>query len=104
MAVSLSSIVVLPTFALIVAAGTIGGLGNGFVFVPWLLLVQHYTDDAVRGRAVAAAEAFDQVAFLIGMGLAVPAIAAVGPQRAYAIPGLLLVAAVIAATRAARRS
>jgi MFS family permease len=104
MAMSLGSIVVLPTFGLIVAAGTIGGVGNGFVFVPWLLLLQHHTDDAVRGRAVAAAEAFDQIAFLVGMGVAVPAVSAVGPQRAYGIPGLLLAAAVVAAGRAARHA
>jgi MFS family permease len=104
MAVSLASIVVLPTFALIVAAGTIGGIGNGFVFVPWLLLVQHHTADAVRGRVIAAAEAFDQVTFLAGMGLAVPAVALVGPQWAYGIPGLLLAAAVVAAARAAREA
>ena len=34
MAVSLGSIPVLPTFPLIVAAGAIGGVGNGFVFIP----------------------------------------------------------------------
>jgi MFS family permease len=105
MAVSLGSIPLLPNFALIVAAGAIGGVGNGFVFIPWLLLVQHHTGDAIRGRVVAAAEAFEQLAFLAGMGAIVPVIASVGPHRAYAIPGALLAVAAGAATappRAAR--
>jgi MFS family permease len=93
MAVSLGSIALLPTFALIVAAGTVGGAGSGFVFIPWLLLLQHHSPDHVRGRVVAAADAFDQIAFLIGMGLAVPAIWLADPHRAYALAGLLLVAA-----------
>src|SRR5204863_91699 len=83
MAVSLASIVILPNFGLIVAAGVVGGVGNGFVFIPLLLLIQHHTADAVRGRVIAATEAFDQVSFMAGMGLAVPAVALVGPQRAY---------------------
>ncbi len=93
MAVSLGSIAVLPTFPLIVAAGAIGGAGSGFVFIPWLLLLQHHSPDHVRGRVVAAADAFDQIAFLAGMGLAVPAIALANPHRAYALAGMLLVAA-----------
>jgi hypothetical protein len=90
MAISLGSIVVLPTFPLIVAAGAIGGAGSGFVFIPWLLLIQHYSNHALRGRVVAAAEAFDQIAFLFGMGAAVPIIAYVNPHHAYALAGLLL--------------
>jgi MFS family permease len=93
MAVSLGSIVVLPNFALIVAAGAIGGAGSGFVFIPWLLLIQHHAPDAIRGRVVAAAEAFDQMAFLAGMGVAVPAIALTNPHQAYAVCGVLLTAA-----------
>jgi MFS family permease len=103
MAVSLGSIVVLPTFALIVACGAIGGVGNGFVFIPWLLLVQHHTSDTVRGRVIAAAEAFDQVAFLGGMGLAVPAIAIVGAHHAYGVVGMLLAFATVVAITARRR-
>ena len=102
MAVSLGSVPLLPTFGLIVSAGAIGGVGDGFVFVPWLLLVQHHTADAVRGRAVAATEAFDQVAFLAGMGLAVPAVAVVGPHHAYAVTGILLAMASVAAVIATR--
>jgi MFS family permease len=93
MAVSLGSIPFLPTFPLIVAAGAIGGAGSGFVFIPWLLLLQHHSPDYVRGRVVAATDAFDQVTFLVGMGLAVPAIALVNPHEAYALAGLLLVGA-----------
>jgi len=100
MTVSLGSVVVLPTFALIVAAGAIGGVGNGFVFVPWLLLVQHHVADAVRGRVVAATEAFDQVTFLLGMALAIPALSWVGPQRSYGLTAALLAIATAAALRA----
>jgi MFS family permease len=90
MAISLGSIVVLPSFALIVAAGAIGGAGSGFVFIPWLLLIQHYSSDALRGRVVAAAEGFDQIAFLVGMGAAVPVITYANPHHAYALAGLML--------------
>ncbi len=100
MAVSLGSVAALPTFPLIVAAGTIGGAGSGFVFVPWLLLVQHRTVDAVRGRAIAAADTFNQIAFLAGMGLAVPAVALVGAHHSYALAGILLALASAAASRA----
>ena len=103
MAVSIGSIPVLPTFPLIVAAGAIGGAGSGFVFIPWLLLLQHRAADTVRGRVVAAAEALDQVAFLCGMGGAAVAVSLVSPQRAYGLAGLLLLAATAAAARAAAR-
>jgi MFS family permease len=95
MAISLGSIVVLPTFALIVAAGVIGGAGSGFVFIPWLLLIQHHSSDAVRGRVVAAAEAFDQISFLAGMVAAVAVISITNPHHAYALTGLLLAAATL---------
>jgi MFS family permease len=104
MAISLGSIVVLPTFALIVAAGAVGGAGSGFVFIPWLLLIQHHSTDAIRGRVVAAAEAFDQISFLAGMGAAVPVISITDPHHAYALAGLLLTAAtVITAVSSPRR-
>ena len=84
------------------AAGAIGGVGSGFVVLPWLLLVQHHTDDAVRGRVIAASEAFEQVAFLAGMGASVPVIAGLGAHRAYAIPGVLLALAASAALAGVR--
>ena len=95
MGVSLGSIAALPNFPLIVAAGAVGGAGSGFVFIPWLLLIQHHSGDAIRGRVVAAAEGFDQVAFLAGMGIAVPVISYANPHHAYALAGLLLAAATI---------
>jgi MFS family permease len=100
MALSLGSIVVLPSFALIVAAGAIGGVGNGFVFVPWMLIIQDRIADNVRGRVFAAIEACDQVAFLIGMGLAAIAVSSVGPQRAYGLAGVLLLIATATAALA----
>ena len=101
MAVSLGSIALLPSFDLIVAAGTVGGVGSGFVFVPFVLLVQHHTDDAVRGRVVAATESCEQVAFLVGMGCAAPAILILGPKHAYALAGAALLAATALAAQAA---
>jgi MFS family permease len=98
MAISLGSIPFLPTFALIVAAGAIGGAGSGFVFIPWLLLLQHHSADHVRGRVVAATEAFDQIAFLVGMGVVVPVISLANPHDAYAVAGVLLMAATAVCT------
>lgn len=103
MAVSLGSIPLLPSFGLIVAAGTVGGIGNGFVFVPWMLLVQHHAPDEVRGRVVAAAEATEQVTFLTGMGVATAAIALLGAHHAYAVTGLLLFVGSALAAVGARR-
>jgi predicted MFS family arabinose efflux permease len=96
MAVSLGSIAVLPSFAAIVAVGTIGGFGSGFTFVPWLVVIQHEMADRLRGRVVAASETFNQMVFLAGMGLAVPAISLAGAHRAYALAGILLTAAALA--------
>jgi hypothetical protein len=101
MSVSLGSIVVLPTFGLIVAAGAIGGAGSGFVFVPWLVFIQHQTEDEIRGRVLAAADAFDQSAFLVGLGLAVPVLSWVGPHSAYGVAGALLALAAVMAAFAA---
>ena len=104
MAVSLGSIAFLPTFAIIVVAGTVGGIGSGFVFIPWLLLIQHLSPDSVRGRVVAAAEVFEQVSFVAGMGLAVPAISIANPHHAYGLTGLLLVLATAIAALTVRLS
>ncbi len=104
MALSLGSIVVLPNFPLIVAAGALGGVGNGFVFIPWLLVVQHHTADTVRGRVIAATDAFNQVAFLCGMVVGVPVIALVSAHHAYGLTGLLLALAALLARRAAPRA
>lgn len=101
MAVSLGSVAVLPTFALIVAVGAIGGAGNGFVNVPVLLLLQHHTNDRVRGRVVAAIESCEQVTFLLGMGVAAVGISVVHPQQAYAITGGALLLGTLFAVRAA---
>lgn len=100
MAVSLGSIAVIPTFTLIVAAGAVGGVGSGLVFIPWLVVIQRHTPDAVRGRVIGATDAFQQIAFLIGMGIAVPIIAIVGPHRAYATAGVALAIATLFAQRA----
>jgi MFS family permease len=104
MSVSLGSIVVLPTFGLIVAAGAVGGAGSGFVFVPWLVFIQHQTEDSIRGRVLAAADAFDQSAFLVGMGLAVPVLSSVGPHSAYGVAGALLALAAVMAALAAHEA
>jgi MFS family permease len=104
MVVSLGSIVVLPNFPLIVAAGALGGVGNGFVFIPWLLVVPHHTADAIRGRVIAATDAFNQAAFLCGMGVGVPFIALVGAHHAYGLTGVLLAVSALLASRAVPRS
>ena len=99
MACSLGSIAALPGFWMIVSVGTIGGTGAGFVFVPWILLIQTHTPDETRGRAVAAADALDQVFFLAGMGVAVPAVIATGPHHVYALVGIILALATVVALR-----
>jgi sugar phosphate permease len=70
------------------------------VNVPVLLLLQHHTADHVRGRVVAATESCEQVAFLIGMGIAAIGISTVHPQQAYAITGGAAVLGTLFAVRA----
>lgn len=55
----------------------------------------------MRGRVIAATESCEQVAFLVGMGLAAVLISHVQPQHAYAVAGVGLLAATIFAARAA---
>lgn len=90
MAISLGAIPVLPTFGLIVGAGTIGGVGSGLTFVPWLVIVQERIADALRGRVIAASESLNQMLFLVGMGVAAPALTLVGPHHAYGLTGIIL--------------
>lgn len=104
MAVSLGSIAALPNFAVIVAVGTLGGFGSGFTFIPWLVLVQHHMPDNLRGRVIAAAEAANQLVFLAGMGLAVPAVSLFNAHRAYALAGILLTVAAMCGATALRPS
>ena len=99
MGVSIGSITVMPTLWAIILVGALGGIGSGIAFAPWFSLVQRRAPDAVRGRVLAAGEAAEQVAFALGMLAAGPIVAAVGPQPAYVVPGLLLVAAGLVARR-----
>ncbi|HET6794801.1 MAG TPA: MFS transporter, partial [Acidimicrobiales bacterium] len=102
MALSLGSIAALPSFAAIVVVGTVGGFGSGFTFVPWLVLIQNEIVDRLRGRVVAASEALNQVLFLAGMGMAVPAVSMAGAHRAYALTGVLLTVAALAGAASLR--
>ena len=103
MAVSIGSIAVMPTFALAVLVGTVGGVGSGFAFTPWFSLVQRATDDRVRGRVFAAAETCEQVAFVLGMLAGALVVDAVGARMAYLVPGALLALGAAAAAGLRRR-
>ena len=102
MALCLGSTAVIPAFAPIVLAGTIGGVGSGLTFAPWFTMVQRCTADAHRSRVFAAAEACEQCAFIAGMLVAGPLVDAVGPRPTYLLPGALLAFGTAVAARLRR--
>ena len=53
MALSVSSLTVLPNLASVIVVGAVGGLGSGIVFPPWFSLLQRSTSDAERGTTFA---------------------------------------------------
>jgi len=99
MALSVSSLAVLPDLGVVIAVGAVGGLGSGIVFPPWFSLLQRRASDAERGTTFAVAETFEQTSFLAGMTVAGLLVGAIGPRATYLIPGALLLAAAAAARR-----
>jgi predicted MFS family arabinose efflux permease len=99
MAVSVTSLTVLPNLTTVIVVGAIGGLGSGIVFPPWFSLLQRSASDAERGTTFALAETFEQTSFLAGMTIAGGMVGWVGPRATYLLPGALLLAAAATARR-----
>ena len=88
-----------PFFAVVVAANLAWGVGDAASVVGRAGLFQRRSPDAIRGRAAAANESIMNVTLMTGMIVGGPLIAALGPQAAYGLAGVLsLGAAVLAAT------
>lgn len=103
MALSVSSLALLPNLPAVIVVGAIGGLGSGIVFPPWFSLLQRSASDAERGTTFAVAETFEQTSFLAGMTIAGGLVAWVGPRATYLVPGALLVVAAAMARRLTER-
>ena len=99
-----ASIALLPAFALIVVVGGAGGLGQGVVMVAWRGMVQRGTPDRVRGRVFAAADAFQETAFMVGMLAGGGMVGLVGVQPSYWAPGAVVFLAAVAAWTLPRRT
>lgn len=104
MALSVSSLSVLPNLAAVIVVGAVGGLGSGVVFPPWFSLLQRSTSDAERGTTFAIAETFEQTSFLAGMTMAGLLVGWVGPRTTYLVPGALLLVATAMARRLDERT
>lgn len=100
MGLSLGAIAVMPNLALAIVVGVIGGAGDGVLFVPWYSMMQRGTPDAERGTAFAMADTLDQTAFVAGMVVAGPLVAAIGVRPTYLFPGVLMVGAAVLAAGA----
>jgi MFS family permease len=100
MGLAIGAIAAMPTFALAVAVGTVGGVGSGLGLAAWFSLVQRATPDQGRGAVFALAETCEQGAFVAGMLAAGGIIALVDVPLAYLAPGSVLLAAAAVAHRA----
>ena len=88
-----------PFFALVVAANLAWGVGDAASVVGRAGLFQRRSPDAIRGRVAAANESVMNVTLMAGMLIGGPLIAAMGPQAAYGLAGVLsLGAAALAST------
>ncbi|MGZ4148481.1 MAG: MFS transporter [Actinomycetota bacterium] len=87
------AIALAPAFAIVLAANVTWGFGDAVTVVAEQGIIQRRTPDAVRSRVVAANEALVHAALMVGIVLAGPAIAWVGPQVTYGIGGVAALAA-----------
>jgi predicted MFS family arabinose efflux permease len=86
-------------FWLILVANVIWGFGDAATVVAEQGIIQRRTPDVIRARVIGANESLVHAALVAGFLIATPAIAAVGPQAAYAVMGAAaVVAGVLAST------
>lgn len=102
MSISLGVIALLPAFWMIVAVGSIGGIGQSMNLVPWQGLLQRMSPDEVRSRVFAATGSVGQLGFAAAMIAAGGLVGWLGPTRTYLVPAGLLLAATFLAVHAGR--
>ena len=84
-AVACAAIALLPWFWVMVAVGSLGGIGSGAVFPLTTGLIQQHSPDHVRARVFGAIDTFDRSMYAAGMLAAVPLIAKIGAQPTYGV-------------------
>ena len=89
------AIATLPTFWLLVAVGSLGGIGTGAMFPLTNGLMQEHAPDAVRARVFGAVDTIDKTSFAAGMLAGAPLVAAVGAQGAYGVTAAVLAVALV---------
>ncbi len=93
------AISVLPWFWAIVAVGSLGGVGSGVLFPLTTGLIQQHAPDEVRARVFGAIETFDRSMYAVGMLIAAPLVANIGPQPTYRIVALVVFGAALSLLR-----
>ena len=89
------AIATLPRFWLVVAIGSLGGIGTGAMFPLTTGLMQEHTDDAVRARVFGAVDTVDKSTFAVGMVAGAPLVSAIGAQGSYGVTAAVLGAALV---------
>ena len=89
------AIATLPVFWLLVAVGSLGGIGTGAMFPLTNGLMQEHTPDAVRARVFGAVDTIDKSTFAAGMLAGAPLVAKLGAQGAYGVTAAVLVFALV---------
>jgi MFS family permease len=104
MGVGIASVAATPVFWPALLAYVVGGTAGGFLLVASTSMIQRATSEALRGRALAAAEGAKTAAFGVGVLTAGFVVGALGPQATYALvgAGVLLSAAPVARLAALR--
>jgi predicted MFS family arabinose efflux permease len=88
MAAALGSVGLMPVFWPALVCYAVGGCAGGFLLVAAQSMMQRLSEDAVRGRVMAAADTLRTVAFAVGATCAGFAVGPLGPRLTYELAGL----------------
>lgn len=105
MGLGILSVAATPVFWPALLSYVVGGAAGGFLLVASTSMVQRAASDAIRGRALAAAEGAKTAAFGIGVLTAGTVVGRLGPHATYALVGVgVLVSALPVARLVALRA
>jgi hypothetical protein len=88
MGAGLGAVGLMPVFWPVLACYAVGGAAGGFLLVATQSMLQRFTDDAVRGRVLAAADSLRNAAFGVGVACAGFGVGLLGPQLTYVMVGI----------------
>jgi MFS family permease len=88
MGAGLGAVGAMPVFWPVLACYAVGGAAGGFLLVATQSMMQRFTDDALRGRVLAAADSLRNAAFGVGVVCAGFGVGLLGPQLTYVTVGI----------------